>query len=100
MNITLRDVLTQLDSILFWTYVDRPEELLIEGLSTSPQTIKKYFLYISSRSENERGHDLVGAAVRNGAVATIADRAIEANVPVIYCRDSELALKQLFPLFS
>ncbi|WP_214878670.1 hypothetical protein [Exiguobacterium sp. ERU653] len=97
---TLRDVLATLDSVLSWSYLDHPEEMTIRGIGTTPEKINKMFLYICKRPINERGVDLVRAAIRNGAVAIVTDRPIDARVPVIYCRDVERACEQLQTLFA
>ncbi|WP_214793046.1 MULTISPECIES: hypothetical protein [unclassified Exiguobacterium] len=98
-QVTLRDVLATLDSVLSWSYLDRPEEMAIRGIGTTPEKINKTFLYVCNRPVNERGVDLVKAAIRNGAVAIITDRPIDARVPVIYCRDVTRAYEQLQTLF-
>lgn len=99
-ELTLRDVLATLDSVLSWSYLDHPEEMTIRGIGTTPEKIKKMFLYICKRPINERGVDLVRAAIRNGAVAIVTDRPIDARVPVIYCRDVTSAHEQLQTLFA
>ncbi|WP_152550896.1 hypothetical protein [Exiguobacterium sp. NG55] len=99
-ELTLRDVLATLDSVLSWSYLDHPEEMTIRGIGTTPEKIKKMFIYICKRPINERGVDLVRAAIRNGAVAIVTDRPIDARVPVIYCRDVTSAHEQLQTLFA
>ncbi|WP_215144855.1 hypothetical protein [Exiguobacterium qingdaonense] len=99
-ELTLQDVLTTLDSVLSWSYLDHSEEMTIRGIGTTPEKIKKMFLYICKRPINERGVDLVRAAIRNGAVAIVTDRPIDARVPVIYCRDVARAYEQLQTLFA
>lgn len=98
MNVTLLDVLARLDSVLSWTYLDRPQETPIIGVAVTPKKIKKHFLYICF-PEKESDHDLVKEAVHHGAVAIIADRPIDARVPVIFCRDVKIANRQLATLF-
>ncbi|TCI63235.1 UDP-N-acetylmuramoyl-L-alanyl-D-glutamate--2,6-diaminopimelate ligase [Exiguobacterium sp. SH0S2] len=96
---TLQDLLTGLKQIMSWTYLDRPDETVIEGISFSSKEIKQNFIFVCISGYRHDGHDFVNEAIHNGAVAVIAERPIDAHVPVIYCRDTKAALAELAGTF-
>lgn len=96
---TLQDLLTALKQLVTWTYLDHPADTMIEGISFSSKEIKQNFLFVCISGYRHDGHDYVTEAIRNGAVAIIAERPIEARVPVIYCKDTKAALAELANAF-
>lgn len=96
---TLQDLLAALRQLVTWTYLDHPAETMIEGISFSSKEIKQNFLFVCISGYRHDGHDYVKEAIRNGAVAIIAERPIEARVPVIYCKDTKAALAELATAF-
>nr|WP_251137438.1 UDP-N-acetylmuramoyl-L-alanyl-D-glutamate--2,6-diaminopimelate ligase [Exiguobacterium sp. s150] len=95
----LQDLLTELKQLVTWTYLDHPAETTIEGISISSKEIKQNFLFVCISGYRHDGHDYVDEAIHNGAIAIIAERPIEARVPVIYCKDTKLALAELASAF-
>lgn len=95
----LQDLLTELKQLVTWTYLDNPAETMIEGISFSSKEIKQNFLFVCISGYRRDGHDYVNEAIHNGAVAIIAERPIEARVPVIYCKDTKHALAELASAF-
>lgn len=96
---TLQDLLTGLKQTMSWTHLDCPEETVIEGISFSSKEIKQNFLFVCISGYRHDGHDFVNEAIHNGAVAVVAERPIDAHVPVIYCRDTKTALTELAATF-
>ncbi|WP_214802196.1 UDP-N-acetylmuramoyl-L-alanyl-D-glutamate--2,6-diaminopimelate ligase [Exiguobacterium sp. s194] len=96
---TLQDLLTELKQLVTWTYIDNPAETMIEGISFSSKEIKQNFLFVCISGYRHDGHDYVNEAIHNGAVAIVAERPIEARVPVIYCKDTKHALAELASAF-
>lgn len=96
---TLQDLLTELKQLVTWTYLDNPAETMIEGISFSSKEIKQNFLFVCISGYRHDGHDYVNEAIHNGAVAIVAERPIEARVPVIYCKDTKQALAELAHAF-
>ena len=96
---TMQDLLAELKQLVTWTYLDNPAETVIEGISFSSKEIKQNFLFVCISGYRHDGHDFVNEAIHNGAVAIIAERPIEARVPVIYCKDTKHALAELASAF-
>lgn len=96
---TLQDLLTELKQLVTWTYLDNPAETIIEGISFSSKEIKQNFLFVCIPGYRHDGHDYVNEAIHNGAVAIIAERPIEARVPIFYCTDTKRALAELASAF-
>lgn len=95
----LQDLLMELKQLVTWTYLDNPAETMIEGISFSSKEIKQNFLFVCISGYRHDGHDYVNEAIHNGAVAIIAERPIEARVPIIYCKDTKQALAELAGAF-
>ncbi|UTT43418.1 UDP-N-acetylmuramoyl-L-alanyl-D-glutamate--2,6-diaminopimelate ligase [Exiguobacterium aurantiacum] len=96
---TMQDLLAELKQLVTWTYLDNPAETVIEGISLSSKEIKQNFLFVCISGYRHDGHDYVNEAIHNGAVAIIAERPIEARMPVIYCKDTKQALGELANAF-
>lgn len=59
------------------------EDIPISGICDNSQRIEKGNVFLCQKGESFDGADYVADAIRRGAVAIIADRPIEAPVPVI-----------------
>ncbi|WP_081828279.1 UDP-N-acetylmuramoyl-L-alanyl-D-glutamate--2,6-diaminopimelate ligase [Exiguobacterium aurantiacum] len=95
----LQHLLTGLSQTITWTYVEHPNETLIEGISFSSKEVKNNYLFVCITGHRHDGHNFIDEAIANGAIAIIAERPIDAPVSVIYCRDTKIALAELAAMF-
>ncbi len=70
-------------------------DLFFTQVSTDTRTLEPGALYVALRGERFDGHDFIDEAVRRGACAVVADRAVDTIVPVIRVEDTLRALGQL-----
>ena len=82
--IVLQEVLNDLDVL------SAPEAvgaLKVTGISDDSRAVCEGDLFVAVRGDASDGHDYVSKAVDSGAVAVLAERAVEANVPVVIAED-------------
>ncbi len=73
-----------------------PSELVVSGpVHTDSRLLTPGSLFFALRGEETDGHLFADAAVANGAVAVIAERPLELDVPVIVVADGVAALADL-----
>lgn len=96
---TLQHFMARLSQIVTWTYLERPNETFIEGIAFSSKKIKKNNLFVCITGHRHDGHNFIDEAIANGAIAIVAERPIDAPIPVIYCRDTKIALAELAATF-
>ncbi len=96
---TLQHFMARLSQIVTWTYLERPNETFIEGIAFSSKKIKKNNLFVCINGHRHDGHNFIDEAIANGAIAIVAERPIDAPIPVIYCRDTKIALAELAATF-
>lgn len=73
-------------------------DLFFSQVSIDTRTLKPGDLYVALAGERFDGHDFIPDAVRAGACAVIAERAVEVDVPLIQVDDTRRALGQLAAL--
>ncbi len=71
------------------------EDIEITGVSTDTRTIQKGDLFIALSGEKFDAHDYIDVAEKNGAVAAVCSREVEAGIPMLYVDDTLLALHSL-----
>ncbi len=68
-------------------YPDYPE-IVINDIKINSKEVQKGDLFVCVKGVNADRHDYVDDAINNGAVAIIASKKINVNVPVIYVKDT------------
>jgi UDP-N-acetylmuramoyl-L-alanyl-D-glutamate--2,6-diaminopimelate ligase len=81
----------------FTTYVG--ENPTITSIEMDSRQVKKGSLFICIKGFTVDGHDFAEQAVKNGAVAIVAERKVDVEVPVIIVRDSKRAMAVLADAF-
>ncbi|WP_199425997.1 UDP-N-acetylmuramoyl-L-alanyl-D-glutamate--2,6-diaminopimelate ligase [Thermaerobacillus caldiproteolyticus] len=71
----------------------------ITSIEMDSRQVKQGSLFICVRGFTVDGHDFAKQAVENGAVAVIAERQVDVNVPVVIVRDSRRAMAVLADAF-
>lgn len=67
----------------------------VNGISIDSRNTNAGDLFIAIKGERQDGHDHIGQAIDNGAVAVLVSRSIEADIPSIMVDDTFAALNQL-----
>ncbi len=67
----------------------------IEGVSIDGRSVPDNGLYVALKGERVDGHDYIGQAVKNGAVAALVERSISTSVAVVEVNDVRQALVDL-----
>jgi len=67
----------------------------VSAINTDSRTLQPGELFIALQGPNFDGHDFVAQAIEKGAVAVVASRALECDVPVLVVPDTLQALWQL-----
>jgi len=70
-------------------------DVVISGISTDTRTIKAGDLYVPLTGEHFNGHDFIVDAAAKGAVATLVDQPVAADIPQVKVDKCLLALGQL-----
>ena len=74
-------------------------DVLIDAVTADSRAVPARSLFVAVPGRHVDGHDHVAAAVRDGAVAVVAERAghppLSPDVPVIYVNNSRVALSAL-----
>ncbi len=71
------------------------DNLPIANVVTDSREVKSGDLFIAIKGPNFDGHDFVQNAVDSGAVAVVASKNIEANVPMLLVEDTTVAYGQI-----
>lgn len=71
----------------------------ITSIENDNRRVNPGSLFICIKGYTVDGHDFAGAAVRNGAVAVLAERELSVNVPVIVVKDTMRAMAVLADAF-
>ncbi|WP_265460168.1 UDP-N-acetylmuramoyl-L-alanyl-D-glutamate--2,6-diaminopimelate ligase [Enterococcus sp. HY326] len=71
----------------------------IKGVAQDTRKTKQGFLFVCIEGYTVDGHKFVKQAVEEGAIAIVAQKPIETDVPVIYVKDTNKALPQLAAAF-
>ena len=69
--------------------------ITVTGVSSDTRTIKKGDLFIALVGEKFDGNDYVSVAEKNGAVAAICSKPVEADIPVLLVDNTLLAFHRL-----
>lgn len=81
-------------------FIKAPEERYeIIGISNNHQKVEKGHLFICIKGYSFDGHEFAKEAVNNGAVAIVAERPLQLDVPVILVKDSKKAMAILADAF-
>lgn len=77
--------------------VDKPSQpdLQVEGITWDSREVQPGNLYVCFPGERVDGHDFVQQAIAAGAVAVLASREVEADVPVIVVDDTVRAFSKI-----
>lgn len=59
-------------------------DFTIEGIVDDSRDVKENYLFVATKGFNVDHFDYIDKAIENGAVAVVADREVECNVPVFY----------------
>lgn len=70
-------------------------EAEVTGVSYNSKTTEKGDIFVCLTGEHTDGHDYAEMAVQKGAVAIVAQKEIDVNVPVVLVDDTQLALSQV-----
>lgn len=73
----------------------RGKDLFFTQVGIDTRTLPQGALYVALSGERFDGHDFVREAEKAGACAIVAEKRVEATMPVIQVRDSRYALGQL-----
>ncbi len=71
------------------------ENKLVHGISTDTRTLMRDDIFIALKGDNYDGHDYIESALGRGAAAFIVDRVIPGVEPVIFVKDTKIALGDL-----
>lgn len=77
------------------TEADRLDTIDIKGVAQDTRKVKQGFLFVCIEGYTVDGHKFVDQAVAEGAIAIVAEKPVESNVPVVYVKDTKKALPQL-----
>lgn len=82
--VLMRDVLEDLDVV---SAPDGIGSLMVTGIADDSRAVRQGDLFVAVQGAASDGHEYVPAAVAAGAVAVLAERAIQAEVPVVLADD-------------
>jgi UDP-N-acetylmuramoyl-L-alanyl-D-glutamate--2,6-diaminopimelate ligase len=80
----LQEVLDELDVV---SAPDAVGSMSVTGISDDSRSVCTGDLFVAVQGDASDGHDYVSAAVDAGAVAVLAERSVQANVPVVIAED-------------
>lgn len=63
------------------------QNCLVKGITCDSRRIKEGYIFVCICGENDSGYRYIKEAEARGAVAIIADRIVEAQIPVILCHE-------------
>ncbi len=75
------------------------EDVEIDCLSADSKNKGRNGLFICLNGKNADGHNFIEEARRNGAIALVAEREVETDLPVILVKDTRKALGSLASVF-
>ncbi|MBR2802270.1 MAG: UDP-N-acetylmuramoyl-L-alanyl-D-glutamate--2,6-diaminopimelate ligase [Erysipelotrichaceae bacterium] len=75
------------------------EDIEISGIKTNSREVKPGDLFLCTKGLNADRHDYLPDAVKNGAVAAVVSREVEALVPLIYVEDTNAIALDLYETF-
>ena len=79
--------------------IDCEFETEINGIKINSKECKKGDLFICTMGVKADRHDFVDDAIKNGAVAIIASKKINVDVPVVYVEDTNTIMPKLMQKF-
>ncbi len=82
--VALQDVLAELDVL---SAPEAAGSLRVSGISDDSRAVSAGDLFVAVQGEASDGHDYVAAAEAAGAVAVLAERQLQAGIPVIVADD-------------
>jgi UDP-N-acetylmuramoyl-L-alanyl-D-glutamate--2,6-diaminopimelate ligase len=74
-------------------------DILIESIEEDSRVVKKNYLFCCIDGLTFDGHQFVNQATQNGAVAILANRQLDVNVPVIVVDDTKRAMNMALSAF-
>ncbi len=75
--------------------IENPFEIEVLGVSYNSKTTKTGDVFVCLEGERVDGHDFVEKAQENGAVAIVARKKIETDLPLLLVKDTKFALAQI-----
>lgn len=72
-----------------------PPKLLISGIADHSARVRPGNIFVAIKGFESDGHDFVGQAIAQGAVAVIAEKELTASGPVFIVPDTRIALARL-----
>lgn len=87
--------LKEIANVLNTKMIINSKDCEIKDVSYNSKTAKSGDVFVCLTGEHTDGHDYAKMAVDNGAVAVIAQKEIDVDVPVIIVDDTKLALAQV-----
>lgn len=73
----------------------RGEDLTVHDVTTDSRSVPERSVFVALRGETHDGHDHIGGAVDAGAVACVAERAVEVDAPAVIVDDTWQALRRI-----
>ncbi|WP_228409626.1 UDP-N-acetylmuramoyl-L-alanyl-D-glutamate--2,6-diaminopimelate ligase [Radiobacillus deserti] len=81
-----------LSDISFYSTTTPIENVMIKGIEMDSRQIKPGYLFVCISGHTVDGHDYVKQAIQNGAIAILAEKPLDVDVPVITVSDTSRAL--------
>lgn len=78
---------------------DLDENPFIHSIEMDSRDVGKGSLFICIEGYTVDGHDYAETAVKNGAVAILAEKELDVNVPVVIVKDTKRAMARLADIF-
>ncbi len=72
------------------------DKIEINNVRSNSKTIDKGDLFVCISGISTDGHEYVGEAEKNGAVAIIAEKTVNTNLPLIICKNTRKILPHLY----
>lgn len=92
-NMTLSNIAKACNGTLYCSDLTHRE---VQGVVIDSRLVKEDYLFIASKGERVDGHNFIEAAVRQGAMAVVCEKApIDISIPYILVNDSLQALKEI-----
>lgn len=90
---SLKKLLSEFDPKIF------DKDIEISGLSINSNKIQQGFLFIALEGVKNHGLDFLESAIKNGAVAVLSDRKVDAPIPSFVCSNPRLLIGDIASWF-
>lgn len=68
---------------------DNLDTVNIKGVAQDTRKLKQGYLFVCIEGYTVDGHDFTDQAIEEGAVAIVAEKPVQAEVPVLYVKDTK-----------